>query len=215
VVEDVLDPGRAEQEGAVGRAAADAFDGVRRVGRVADALAAEPVDQLRVELTRLAADEVCRVGTHEHGGRAVEGLRGECRERLVRRGERVAVEPDLRPTLEHAVRRQNREPRILRRHEHREQPVAPALLREGDGGLVAMVAVRDQKLRARERLRHPLVAVESPQARPGRLEIGRACGDGERRRAVVEEEERLELGLRRSQEPETSAPCPFVRPLVR
>ena len=54
-LEDVLDPRRAQQEGAVGLAGVDARDRLVGVGRVADALVAdEPVDELGVELARLA-----------------------------------------------------------------------------------------------------------------------------------------------------------------
>ena len=53
-LEDVLDPGRAKQKGAVELTGVDARDGIGRVGRVPDPVVAdEPVDELDVELAGL------------------------------------------------------------------------------------------------------------------------------------------------------------------
>ena len=57
-LEDVLDPRRAEQEGAVELARVDPRDRLVDVGRVAEPFVAdEPIDELDVELALLALDE--------------------------------------------------------------------------------------------------------------------------------------------------------------
>ncbi len=110
-------------------------------------------------------------------------------------------------------------------HEHGE-PVVPRGGTRGEVGVaqvvlqlevgrVPVMAVGDQELGARERLRHALLPVEPPQASPAGLEVGRAVGHRERRGTVVQEEERLELGLRRPQETQAPAPRARVRLLVR
>ena len=55
---DVLDPRRAQQEGRLGLAAVDRRDRLVARRRVRDALGREPVDDLGVELARLAGEQL-------------------------------------------------------------------------------------------------------------------------------------------------------------
>ena len=61
-----------------------------------------------------------------------------------------------------------------------------------------------------------MIALEPPEPRAADLEIGRPRGRAvDRRRAVVEQEDRLELRPRRAQQREPALDRPAVRPLVR
>jgi hypothetical protein len=64
----------------------------------------------------------------------------------------------------------------------------------GERRLVAVVAVGDQQLAVGERLREA-VGREPPEACILDLEVGLVLGPARRRCALVEEEQRLQLGL--------------------
>ena len=70
----------------------------------------------------------------------------------------------------------------------------------GQRGLVAMVAVRDQEPPVGKRLANILV-LEPPEPCAFDLELRRPVGNRERRLSLVQKEDRLELRLRRAQEP--------------
>ncbi len=100
-------------------------------------------------------------------------------------------------------------------HDHHASALRrPFLCCVGDGSLVAVVPVRDQELPVGERLRDT-VTRNAPE--PGAVgnEIGLALGRDDRRVSVIEEEDRLELGPRCAQEPQTALLRPGVRPFVR
>ena len=106
---------------------------------------------------------------------------------------------------------------VLGRDEHDEHLCArrrSLFLREGDGGLVAVVAVGDQELLVVERT-HDRGVVEPPEPGAVDLQIRLAVGASDRRGAVVEEEDRLELDARRAEEAETALLRASVRALVR
>ena len=92
---------------------------------------------------------------------------------------------------------------------------ARLLLAEGDGGLVAVVAVGDQERRVEldlvrsARARH--ACGRRPPRRPSRLAV-RALEHGV---GVVEQEDRLELRARRAQQAQAALLRAGVRPLVR
>ena len=94
--------------------------------------------------------------------------------------------------LRHAVSREDRQPFLPGRNQHGHQERRAALPSVGEGGLVAMVAVRNQKLDVLEagRIRNP------PELVPAAAEIRLAAG-GRKRVALVQQEDRLELGPRR------------------
>ena len=81
--------------------------------------------------------------------------------------------------------------------------------------LVAVVAVGDQELLVGEERRKRAVVVEPPQRRALGGEIRRPLGRRERRLAVVEQEDRLELDAGRAEQPQTPFLGPGVRALVR
>ncbi len=85
---------------------------------------------------------------------------------------------------------------------------------EGERGLVAVMAVGDQKLALGEELRHTFGIVNPPEAGALHGEIRIAGGTGERRSPVVEQENRLELSTRSPQQPEPALLRGGVRTLV-
>ena len=99
------------------------------------------------------------------------------------------------------VRREDLEARIVGRDEHDED----VLHAEAHGRLVPVVPVGDQQLLVGERLRDA-VRRDPPQARPFGLQVRLACRMLVRRRAVVEEEDRLGVG------PERLAAAAFALP---
>src|SRR5207237_9407995 len=82
--------------------------------------------------------------------------------------------------------RKDRQSLLLGRHEDDHQIGRATLLRVGNGGLVAMVAVRNQELRALE----ARGIVGAPELVAAALEIGSA-GGRRKRFTLVEEEARL------------------------
>ena len=119
---------------------------------------------------------------------------------------------------EEPVGREDLEPGVGGRDEHDHHPGAlgrPCLgARSATARLVAVVAVGDQELPVGERLGDALARQPARASCPrprGRLAIGH--GDG--RVAVVEEEDRLELGARRAQQPQPALLRARVRALVR
>ena len=73
-----------------------------------------------------------------------------------------------------------------------------------------MVAVGDQELAVGEELAHGTGVVEPPHPGAGDVEVRRSLRRCERRRSVVEEEDRLQLHAGRAQEAKPS----FLRPGV-
>ena len=84
----------------------------------------------------------------------------------------------------------------------------------GERRLVPVVAVGDQKPAVGERLTERVVG-QTPEARALDLQLGRAVGPLERRSALVEQEDRLELGAHLAQEPEPPLLRAAMRALVR
>ena len=111
--------------------------------------------------------------------------------------------------------REDLEPRVVGRDEHDEHPIGPVLRGERDRGLVPVVAVGDQELPRPEERLHPLVALDAPEPGPVDVDIGLRGRSRERRRALVEEEDGLELRARRAQEAKAAGERLGVRPLVR
>ncbi len=107
--------------------------------------------------------------------------------------------------LDDPVRREDLEPGRARRDEDRERVRrGRVLLAVGDGSLVAVMAVGDQERRADL----DLVAFDRPDARAhaalGDVHRGLARRTLENRIGVVEDEDRLELRLRRAQQAEAA-----------
>src|SRR5438094_516196 len=114
---------------------------------------------------------------------------------------------------EDAVRRKDHQTRILEADEHGEHVGAlrtALLLVVGNRRLVAVVAVRDQNLPLGEGLGDCRVGRQPPQTRAVGFEIRLALRPLRRRPALVEEEERLELGAGLAQE---AAPSFFRAPI--
>src|SRR5439155_26289607 len=96
----------------------------------------------------------------------------------------------------HSMGWEDRQPFLVRWNEHGHQVRRAALLRVRDRGLVAVVTVCNQELRALEaRSIH-----DAPQLVAAALEIGSALR-GLERVALVEEEDRLELGAGGTEQP--------------
>src|SRR5262249_38977012 len=150
--------------------------------------------ELDVQLARAAVQELDSLAPVEDAVSGVGRLPLEVDQRLVDvlvGGSSVSVD-----ALEQPVGGEDHQPRILEAHEHREY-VGP--LPEREGGLVAVVAVRDQQLAAGERL-GDAIGGKAPQARTLNLEVRAALRARGRRRSLVEEEQRLELRLNLTQE---------------
>ena len=131
------------------------------------------------------------------------------------RATRVQLEPDS--TGEEPVGGEDLEPRVGRGDEHHQLLAArrrPFLFAEGDRRLVAVVAVGDQELLVVEGADDRRI-VDPPEPRALDLEVGRTAGPLDRRGAVVEEEDRLELNPRGAQQAQAPRLGAGVSPLVR
>src|SRR5579871_93631 len=206
---DVLDPRRAEQEGGLGLAAVDGGDRLPRVRRVRHAGRLQAVDDDRVELVVL--EQLV----------AALAVEDESRKVVTRRIDRSPLHPV--EGLDHPVRREDRQPLLVGRDDHDEQPrrrLAPVLGVEGERRLVAVVPVGDQELRVAELLgqRVAELRVEPPEARAHaalvRLQI-RLAEPVEVDAPVPEQEDRLEQRPRRAQQPQPPLLGARVRALVR
>ena len=113
--------------------------------------------------------------------------------------------------LEDAVGREDHQAGVVEADEHREHVGSLAV---GERSLVAVVTVGDQQLAVGEGL-GDAVGREPPEPGAVDLEVGLALGPLGRRRAFVEEEERLELGVHLAQQPQSALLRPAVRALVR
>src|SRR6266508_4259432 len=193
---DVLDARGAEQEGGLGLAAVDGGDSLLATWRIADALGRDALHDLDVE--PVAVEQlVAAVAVQDDPRQLVTGLVDG----------RAARSVDV---LRDAVRGEDRQTFLPRRHEHDHQVGRAALGCVGERGLVAMMAVGDQQLRARE----ARGIVDAPELVAAALQVGRTVGR-RRRIAFVEQEDRLQLGARRAQEPQPSLLRGGVRALVR
>ena len=112
------------------------------------------------------------------------------------------------------MRREDLEPGVGRRDEHDEQPVAATLLRERHCGLVAVMAVGDQELAIGEERLDPR-SPSTRQSRVPRRRVGVAAPASDRRVAVVEQEDRLELRTGGAKQREAALDRPAMRALVR
>ena len=178
---------------------------------------AERVDELDVQQAVLAPDDRRAVARHLDDRRTLCCSNTKSIQRDLGIGHRLALALQPLGTGEDAVRRKDLEPGILGRDEHDEHLRArrrPLLLVVGERGLVAMVAVRDQELLVVERA-HDRGIVEPPEARAFDREVGFPLRRFDRRRPVVEEEDRLELDAGRAQEPEPPFLWAGMRALVR
>ena len=184
--------------------------------------------EVRVDVAELEGRALRRVGRAQRRVLDlldVEVLAQRGRERLLAGGLEAADE---------AVGREDGQPGVLQRDEaHQDVGVgalaAAALLRVHARGLVAVVSVGDEQLRALERAVHRRDGVrvaDPPQAVAGAVGVGRlAVGrlgedrlDGRPRgprRVVVEREDGGEVRAGRAREPEAVLLGPGVRALVR
>ena len=89
------------------------------------------------------------------------------------------------------------------------------LLVVGERGLVAMVAVGDQEPAVGERVARSTSSSRRQSRAPSTSSSGGPSGTVERGLSLVQEEDRLELRLRRAQEPQPPLLRAAVRPLVR
>src|SRR5256886_15660030 len=195
--EHVLDPRRPEQERSLGLAVVDGRDRFAALRRVADALRRQGVDDLDVE--PVALEQLIAAAPVEDNPR-------ELVTRLVDRCPMDAVD-----RLSEPMGREDRQSLLAGRDEHDHHPgtcLRAVLLVEGKRGLVAVVAVGDQELRVGEALAG--IVLDAPDPVAPRGEVRLALGNLDRV-AVVQQEDRLELGPRRPQEPQ----APLLRPGVR
>ena len=135
----------------------------------------------------------------------------DARQFVTRLVDRRAADPVH--VLCHAMRRKDRQPLLVRRDEHDHHPrarVGAVLFVERERGLVAMMTVGDQQLQVGD----VRPAADAPEAVAADLEVGRAVRDV-RGRAVVKEEDRLELRACRAQETQAALLRARVRALVR
>ena len=167
---------------------------------------AEPVDELHVELVPVHGQLGTTV-TIDHRRRSIVRHLIEGAQSRLGAGQRLlGVELLARRMLEDAVRREDRQARIVEADEHGEDvDVRPI----GERGLVAVVAVGDQQLPVGERLGDP-VGRETPQPRALDLEVRLAVGPPRDRLALVEEEERLQLRAGLTEQAQTA----FLRDAV-
>src|SRR5579872_1383772 len=194
-----VDRRRADEERALGLAAVDGRLGVLAARGVAGDLGAGALDDLDVE--PVAFEQHVAPARVEHDA-----------------GQLVARPLDFRSVhvadaTREPVRGEDRQPLLLRRHEHDHHPrarLAAVLGVERQRGLVAVVAVGDQQLRVREV--GELGAAPEAVAVAG--EVGLTLRDRDPR-PVVEQEDRLQLRPRRAQQAQAPFLRPRVRPLVR
>src|SRR5262249_51813589 len=131
----VLDPRRTEQERSLRLAAVDGRDRFGSGRRVRHAPGRQRVDDLRIE--PVPRDELV----------AAVAVEDESWQDITRPIDRRPLHPVHR--LRDAVRREDRQPFLVGWNDHDHHPrarVGAVLLVEGECGLVAVVAVRDQKL---------------------------------------------------------------------
>src|SRR6266566_3806968 len=193
---DVLDPSGAKQKRCFGFAAVDRCNGVGALRGVGHALRCDLLDDLHIE-TVAAKQLVLPVAIHDDARQLVP--------RLVDRSTSRAVH-----VCGHSMGWEDRQPFLVRRHEHNHQVGRAALLRVRDRGLVAVVAVRNQELSALEARR----IHDAPQLVAAALEIGSAVR-GLERVALVEEEDRLELRAGGAEQPKPALLGATMRSLVR
>ena len=223
VAENVLDARRAEQERRRRPSRVDAADRVLPRRRVLDPLVSEPVDHLDVELALRTDRELGPPVLVDHDRGPVVGDAAELVERAARIVLPVVAELEegrLRIRAEHAVRREDRQPRLRSGDDDGHQPRAllgTVLLVERERGLVAVVAVRDQELRVREPIDEGLVAHAPQPARDaalGRLEV-RLAGVPRSERSRKEQEDRLELRAHGAEQAQAALLRSCVSALVR
>src|SRR5438105_1591171 len=196
--EDVVDARRAEQERRLRVPRVDGRDSLVAARRVRHALRCESIDELHVET--FAVEELVSAGAVEDDARK---LVTGCVDR------RAANPVDV---LRDAMRRKDREPRLTRRHEHDHHPcarVGAVLVVERERGLVAMVSVGNEELQVGD----VGTALDAPEPVPSGGDVRCALRDLGAR-AVVQEEDRLELRARRPQEAQASLLWPRMRALV-
>ena len=184
-------------------------------------MADEAVDELDVELARLSARQergAARGSRLRPSGRTGSAARrASCLERRRNRRRRRRATASV-AAAEDAMRREDLEPRVggADEHDHHARALRrPLLVRVGERRLVAVVAVRDQELPAGEELGDPVAREHARDACPSASRSGSRSGRCERRLAVVEEEDRLELRPRRAEQPQPALLRARVRPLVR
>src|SRR3984893_18796547 len=193
---DVLDAGGAKQERSFGVAAVDGCNGVGTLRRIGHSFRCDPLDDLDVEA--LAAQQlVLSVAIEDDARQLVPGL-------LDRRAAGAVH------ALGHSMRGDDLQPFLLGEHEHDHEVGRATLLRVRDRGLVAVVAVREQELRALE----ARGALDTPQPVASALEV-RLASRRLQRIAFVEEEDRLELGAGGTEQPEPALLRAPMRTLVR
>src|SRR6476646_10681902 len=197
---DLLDRDRLQQERGRRFAAVDGGNRLLRRRRVGDASGRERLDHTGPEV-------VARVDAR------VRPLAVQ-RDAAVRSGDGLAG--DVAELLHEAMRREDLEPRLARGDTARERVRrGRGLGPVGDCRLVAMVSVGDQEGGAER----DLAALDRPRARPdaalGDVELGLPARSPEDRVGLVQEEDRLELGVRRPHQAEPSLLRAGVRALVR
>src|SRR5256886_8512958 len=194
--EHVLDPRRPEQERSLGLAVVDGRDRFAALRRVADALRRQGVDDLDVE--PVALEQLIAAAPVEDDPRELVAW-------LVDRCPADAID-----RLGEPVGREDRQSLLAGRDEHDHHPgtcLRAVLIVEGECGLVAVVAVGDQELRVGEAL--AWIVLDAPEPVAPRGEVRLALGNLDRV-AVVQQEDRLELGPRRPPGPQAAPLRPGV-----
>src|SRR5919204_2283692 len=209
--EDAVERRRRDEDRGLRLARIDAGDCLPRVGGVGDIGEVEAVDvldrrlvQVRLRVIDAEAAVVDRVGGTGHGRQHLERI-FEPERVLVRLARQLAGDVRDEP-----VRREDRQPLLMRRHEHDHHPGARlgAVLRvKRERRLVAVVSVRDQELIDLRQLAPP------PEPVTADLEVGLARGKRDAR-SVVEQENRLELRPSRPQKTQPALLRARVRALV-
>src|SRR5919198_58499 len=192
----VLDPGRPQQERRLGVAAVDRRDRLLALRRVGDAFRMDLFDDVDIEV--VAFEQLVAAAAVEDDAREV--------------GAGLVDRRPARPVdvLRDAMRREDRQSLLARRDQRDHQIGRAALGRVRERRLVAVMPVGDQQLRLAEVRRLD----EAPELVAAALHVGLAVRPGERV-ALVEEEDRLQLGARRPQEAQAAFLWPAVRALVR
>src|SRR5438132_4421346 len=133
---DVLDASGTKEKRSFGVAAVHGCHGFGPLWRVRDPLRCDPLDDVHVE-TLAAQQLVPSVAIQDDAGQPVPGL-------VDRRATRAVH------MRSQSMRREDRQPLLLRRHENDHQVGRATLLRIRDRSLIAVMTVRDQELRALE-----------------------------------------------------------------